>query len=266
MNDSQNYSLNNCYIECGENYYYFNSSNKYHCTDIKKCPDNYKLIKEKNKCIDNCTKDDEYHFEFNNSCLKECPANHAEINNICLKIPDTAVDTNLLIKNSESIVNTNLPIIKSHTVANTNLPIIKSDTAVDTNLPIINSDTIANTNLSIINSDTVANTNLPIINSDTVVDTNIRKININEKGECPKDFPYKLQNDRECVKECKASDIFNGIFIINNKDSTIKDDMINKTRNEIINHEMDELLKDVIGDKKEDLITVQGNAIYTLTT
>ena len=42
--------------------------------------------------------------------------------------------------------------------------------------------------------------------------------------------------------------------------------MINKTRNELINHEMDELLKDVIGGKKENLITVQGNVIYTLTT
>ena len=42
--------------------------------------------------------------------------------------------------------------------------------------------------------------------------------------------------------------------------------MINNIRNELINFTMDELLKDVIGGKKEDLITVHGNIIYTLTT
>ena len=31
LNDSQNDDVNNCYLECGENYYYFDSSNKYHC-------------------------------------------------------------------------------------------------------------------------------------------------------------------------------------------------------------------------------------------
>jgi len=474
LNDSSNDVLNNCYIECGENYYYFDSLNKYHCTDIKKCPDNYKLIKEKNKCIDNCTKDDVFHFEFNNSCLRECPPNHTEINNICLKVPDTVIDTNLptinidnviatslptinsdtaidtnlptinsdnvidtklptinidnvidtslptinsdtaistnlptinsdnvistnlqtintdtvigtnlptinsdtvigtnlptinsdnvistnlptintdtvigtnlptinsdndigtnlptinsdtvidtnsSIINSDNVIETNLPTINSDTVIGTNSSIINSDIVIDTNLPIINldtiidtdlqtinSDTVIGTNSSIINSDTVIGTNLPtinsdhvidtnlqtinsdnvinsilhkinsdtvidtnlqLINSDSVIDTNIQKININEKGECPKDFPYKLQNDIECITECKASDVFKGICIINNKDPTIIDVMINKTRNEIINHEMDELLKDVIGGKKENLITVQGNAIYTLTT
>jgi len=409
LNDSSNDVLNNCYIECGENYYYFDSLNKYHCTDMKKCPDKYKLIKEKNKCIDNCTKDDVFYFEYNNSCLRECPPNHTEINNICLKVPDTVVDTNIPIINSDTVIDTNLSIINSDTVIDTNLPIINSDivigtnssiinsdtvidinlpiinsdivigtnssiinsdtvidtnlptinseSVVDTNLPIINSDTVIGTNSSIINSDTVIGTNLPTINSDTaigtnlptinldtvigtnlptinsesvvdtnlpiinsdtvistnlptinsdtviganlptinsdtvsnnilhkinsdtvvdtnlqlinsdsVIDTNIQKIYINEKGECPKDFPYKLQNERECVKECKASDVFKGICIINNKDPIINDIMINKTRNELINHKMDELLKDVISGKKENLITVQGNVIYTLTT
>ena len=196
-------------------------------SDIKECPDKYKLIREKEKCIDNCTKDDTYLFEFNNSCLQECPPNYTIIDNICLKIPDTIINSNLPTINSESVIETNMPTI---------------------------------------NSESVIDTNLPTINSDTVPDTNIQKININEKGECPKDFPYKLQNDRKCVKECKASDVFKGICIINNKDPTINDIMINKTRNEIINHEMDQLLKDVIGGKKENLITIQGYVIYSLTT
>ena len=179
LNDSQT-DDNNCYEECNENYYYFDSLNKYHCTE--ECPDGYKLIQEKNKCIDNCSKDDEYRYEFNNSCLKECPEYHFEFNNVCLKVPDSII------------------------------------------------------------------------------------INKNEKEECPKDFPYKLQNDENCSKECNSTDFFNGICIINNKDSSIKDEMINNIRSGILEHTMDELLRSVIEGKKEDLIIVQENTIYTLTT
>ena len=48
----------------------------------------------------------------------------------------------------------------------------------------------------------------------------------------------------QIVKECNAKDFFNGIRIINNKDST---------------------LKDVIDGKKPELITVQENDIFALT-
>ena len=185
LNDSQN-NENNCYEKCEENYYYFDSFNQYQCTD--ECPIGYKLIKEKNKCIDNCSRDDIFRYEFNNSCLEECPEHHIEIYNTYLEIPD-------------SFVNSNSNIIK-----------------------------------------------------------------MDEEGECPRDFPYKLQNNTECVKECNVIDIFNGICIINNKDSTVKDDIVKNIRSGLLNHTMDELLKDVIDGKKEDLIIVQGNAIYTLTT
>ena len=68
INDSKH--INNCYENC--NYYYFNESNDYNC--IEKCQGQYnKLIKELNKCIDNCTKDDIYKYEFNNICYKSCP-------------------------------------------------------------------------------------------------------------------------------------------------------------------------------------------------
>ena len=65
-----NYYLvnSNCYKIC-EYYHYFDSSNIYQCTKDNKCPDNYKLIKQKNKCIDECNKDDYYKFEYNNTCF-----------------------------------------------------------------------------------------------------------------------------------------------------------------------------------------------------
>ena len=42
--------------------------------------------------------------------------------------------------------------------------------------------------------------------------------------------------------------------------------MINNIRNGLFNHTMDKLLRDIINGKKEDLITVQENTIFTLTT
>ena len=66
-------SENNCYEKCTY-YYYFDSYNNYICTIDYVCPEAYnKLIKEKNKCIDDCRKEDIYQKEFNNTCIKECP-------------------------------------------------------------------------------------------------------------------------------------------------------------------------------------------------
>ena len=75
----------NCYKICPY-YYYFNEYNKYTCTEEKQCPFKYnKLIKEKNKCVDDCSKDDIYIFEYNHICYKYCPNNTNESNHICFE-------------------------------------------------------------------------------------------------------------------------------------------------------------------------------------
>ena len=69
LNDSK-YETN-CYEKC-EYYYYFDDFNNYICLEERNCPQNYnKLIKEKNKCIDDCKKDDIYKYEYNNICYKD---------------------------------------------------------------------------------------------------------------------------------------------------------------------------------------------------
>ena len=68
-----NMNISNCYEEC-KYYHYFNESNYYHCTET--CPEKYpKLIKDKNKCIDDCKKDNENKYEYNNTCYEKCPNN-----------------------------------------------------------------------------------------------------------------------------------------------------------------------------------------------
>ena len=63
----------NCYEIC-EFYYYFDSEKKYHCTLNQECPkENNKLIRNKTKCIENCTLDDIYKYEYFNECYEKCP-------------------------------------------------------------------------------------------------------------------------------------------------------------------------------------------------
>ena len=70
---NNNEDIINCYKKC-DHYYYFDSFNNYHCTEDDKCPNEYqKLIKEENKCIQNCNMDNYYKYENNNSCYANCP-------------------------------------------------------------------------------------------------------------------------------------------------------------------------------------------------
>ena len=63
---------NNYYQEC-QFYYYFDIDNKYYCTQDSRCPDNYnKLIKDIKKCVSNCSNDNKYKYEYNNTCYEKC--------------------------------------------------------------------------------------------------------------------------------------------------------------------------------------------------
>ena len=64
-----NYS--NCYENC-DFFYYFDDDNNFICTQNYSCPENYDIfIPQKNKCTDNCEKDDIYKFEYNKTCYSE---------------------------------------------------------------------------------------------------------------------------------------------------------------------------------------------------
>ena len=80
-----NYPLNNCITEC-KYYYYYTYFGQYKCTDYPKCPDIAKFfIKDKKKCIDDCLKDNDFKFQYDGNCLRECPEDTINDNNICKK-------------------------------------------------------------------------------------------------------------------------------------------------------------------------------------
>ena len=62
-----------CYEKCFY-YYYFDKENNYNCTITKECPKEFnKLIEEKKRCVDKCSKN--FKYEFKNKCYRECPIN-----------------------------------------------------------------------------------------------------------------------------------------------------------------------------------------------
>ena len=90
FNDDSLLKEKNCYGKC-EFYYYLNESKHYFCTQFNSCPENFKLITEKGKCIDECYNDDLYKFEFENICYEQCPIGtiNNENNKTCTTIPTT---------------------------------------------------------------------------------------------------------------------------------------------------------------------------------
>ena len=112
LNDSIN--NNNCYEICSF-YYYFDSNNKYRCTNYNYCPDGFdKLIIEKNKCVSNCTQDNYYQYEFNNSCYKSCPNGTINNNNLCeIKIQNDLISDTCHENNLSNLIDYTYIIIKA---------------------------------------------------------------------------------------------------------------------------------------------------------
>ena len=72
--DDEFVNSTHCYEKC-KYYYYIDELNNYHCTEKYSCPEEYnKIIQGKNKCIDDCKKDNIYKCEYNNLCYINCPS------------------------------------------------------------------------------------------------------------------------------------------------------------------------------------------------
>ena len=105
LNDSINDT--NCYIIC-KYYYYFDEYNKYACTVNQECPSKYnKLIKEKNKCIGDCSKDNIYRYEYDDICYKNYQFSTNNINYTLLENEVLKEDKNIQVL-QEYIMNSDI--------------------------------------------------------------------------------------------------------------------------------------------------------------
>ena len=97
---------NNCVLKC-KYYYYYTDSGIYKCTSDQYCPDDYNyLIKNKNKCTNDCKKDNIYKYYYNRECLTQCPENTEDDGNFICK--DSAINRCILSENNFFLFNENI--------------------------------------------------------------------------------------------------------------------------------------------------------------
>ena len=102
----------NCVKECKYRYY-ITSYGQYKCTKDNQCNNIASLyIKKKDKCINNCSLDDIYIYQYNGECLIECPENTKPENNICIAINKEICSYDLIEYNIEkNLTNENIDLI-----------------------------------------------------------------------------------------------------------------------------------------------------------
>ena len=62
----------NCYEICPYYHYHNPINNKYYCTKDESCPEEFdKLIPDDNICVNDCSKDNYYKYEFRHICYHE---------------------------------------------------------------------------------------------------------------------------------------------------------------------------------------------------
>ena len=101
----------NCYEKCEHYFYYDELTDKNYCTQDSVCPHNFdKLIKEKNKCIDECKYDDDFRFEFRKKCYKQCPEDTEGTSNFYCNVkcpkerPFELILTQICINNTQYLI------------------------------------------------------------------------------------------------------------------------------------------------------------------
>jgi hypothetical protein len=70
----------NCVVKC-KYFFYFTTFDQYKCSSTPQCPEEKSLlIREKRKCIESCSLDDNYPFQYSGECLRKCPEEAKEYN------------------------------------------------------------------------------------------------------------------------------------------------------------------------------------------
>jgi len=259
----------NCYRKC-ENYYYFDESNEYKCTENEICPPSQsKLIPKKGKCIDDCRNDDTYKYEYNNECYIKCPDNK-----ICkYKIEEDSInigisDNTELEKKTEELSIQITQNKESETIETSqiNMP-TDSETQVITEE--LTFKTTENTEIKT-SETTQMQINIPTTISYTQKIT--EKLTHEEipdiKTQISKTNQHNIPiiSDTQNVKtNWDSGNFFFGL--IDKKEINIsKDDILNNIKEDIINHNIDNLLSDITEGNKEDLYIKNEDVLYQITT
>ena len=233
MND-----IRNCYEKC-DNYYYFDNFSHYNCT--KKFPDEYKLIREKGKCIDDCSKDSLYKFEYNNICYSTFPK--------ITTIVSTSINNNihefysenniqLIIPNSTEILEKDKKVELSTNIAYETTVQIEKDKTVELSTNIAYETSVQ------IEKDKTVDTSTYIDYENTVTINLINKCNM-----------YELSNGL-----CKLKSDNNG----NNMKE--KDDIVYNIRELMLKGRFDSIVLNMTNKNNKGVVIKGDSIVYHIVT
>ena len=279
----------NCYKKC-DYYYYIDSSNEYKCTETNECPPEYsKLIREKNKCIDECSKDRNFQYEFNNECYNVCPTDTLEDNYICKekeqyteKITDEmTISTKETYFNTDNITNDETNINEKTEIdeQSDTFSKIETDDNIKTDLnknTDINKIEITNTDFNF-KTEINTNTNTELIKkSDIIFEADFKEkeitnkitekdIETNNNGKDEYEDTSK-QKKIDIIENLDAEKFFYGLYNSSELNLLNKDDIIKSIKQDIINHNIDSLLSNVTEGEKKDILIKEDKVLYQITT
>ena len=239
-----------------------------------------KIIKEKKICIDDCRNDDTYIYEYNNICynytieesentdINENTVENIKFNSQYIDIKESTVkqvkteikDENIIIEITE-----NIQIIESITEKNEKTEIIdenKISKIAENTKNVEISEKFESSN----------NVKTEKINfSEKLIQTEkiniVQETNDNKKNEESEINIQTMEENRDNLDLTKLFEFFSSeVYIINNEDSIKKDQIIKNIKKELINGNLNNLLINVTSGEKKDLIAIDNNTIYQITT
>ena len=275
-NESNNYfpkynEINNSFYDCynNEDGYYLDINNKVYkpCySTCKKCSnsgndnnhecieciDDYislgsncfqscnKKIIEKNLCIDDCSLDDEYKLEYNNTCYKSCPNRTivSSHNNSCIEYQnqkDESTETTDITESTEFTQSIKITESSDKTTEIKELTESIVDTVEITESQVKVSQILESTDKITEMTEYTENIK-PTVN---IIDDTIYNDQIKDSSDVLLEIEYNLKN---------------------------KDQVIETIENYIINGLLDSLLSNLIDGEKKDIIIPNEDIIYQITS
>ena len=77
---TKDFGKSQCYKKC-DYYYYYNTTNHRVCTINNSCPENLtKIVNSTNRCVKECSEDENNMYEYDNQCYSSCPSGTHKIN------------------------------------------------------------------------------------------------------------------------------------------------------------------------------------------
>ena len=282
----------NCYENC--EYFHYYEFNIHKCTENSECPTNFKLIEEKQLCIDNCSNYNEnFKFEYNNRCYNSCP-NETFYNYEQTKCISSIPDNYYLNDSEKRTINKCIDKCQNcskESVSNNLCILCKNSEGyypkyndlsnysayIDCYKIPLEGHYFEKSSLSFkpCNNSCKKCNELGNENDDKCLEYYSNKNDISDL------CLYKDKKNEGCLNECNGIDFFNNICkinqninIYNNSSSNnnndlntqLKDNMIINIEKGIISHSMDELLNNLTKGDKNDLLIIDSDISYQITT